>query len=108
MSDELKTYDEDEALKFIRAFIPAEISGKYSDDELLFVIDAIWDYYESKGLLELSADLTDDEELNVSDLTAYVQKALKKDGEIVMDTKDLEFIVKGELAYEESLEVFGD
>lgn len=101
-------YDEDKAVEFIREFLPADIRDKYTDDEILFVVDCIWDYYESKGLLELSADVDDEEELDTSDLTTYVRKALRKDGEIVMDDADLEYIVKGELAYEETLDVFGD
>lgn len=101
-------YDEDQAVKFIRAFIPEEIRDKYTDDEILFVIDTIWDYYESKGLLEVSADADEDDDTDVEALTAYVRKALKKDGEILMDDKDVDQIVKGELAYEETLDVFGD
>lgn len=101
-------YDEDQAVKFIRAFIPEEIRDKYIDDEILFVIDTIWDYYESKGLLEVSADADEDDDTDVEALTAYVRKALKKDGEILMDDKDVDQIVKGELAYEETLDVFGD
>lgn len=101
-------YDEDQAVKFIRAFIPEEIRDKYTDDEILFVIDTIWDYYESKGLLEVSADADEDDDTDVEALTAYVLKELKKDGEILMDDKDVDQIVKGELAYEETLDVFGD
>ena len=108
MADEMLGYDEDKAVDFIRQFLPADIRDKYTDDEILFVVDCIWDYYESKGLLELSSDLDEEEEIDVADLTAYVKKALKKDGEIVMDDADLAYVVKGELAYEETLDVFGD
>ncbi len=108
MSEEMMGYDEDKAVEFIRAFLPAEIRDKYTDDEILFVVDCIWDYYESKGLLELSSDFDEEEQLDIKDLTDYVLKAIKKDGELIMDTADIEYIVKGELAYEESLDVFGD
>lgn len=106
-TDELG-YDEDKAVEFIRKYVPASVSEKYSDDEILFVIDTIWDYYENKGLLEVSADLDQEEELDVQALTAYVAKEVKKDGEILMDPEDLQYIVKAELAYEETLDVFGD
>lgn len=108
MSEENYAYDEDQAVKFIRASLPEEIKDKYTDDEILYVIDCIWDYYESKGLLELNSNLEEEEELNVDELTAYVRKAIKKDDELIMDIDDLSYIVKGELAYEESLDVFGD
>lgn len=104
----MNTYDEDDAVKFIRAFLPEEIRPKYTDDEILLVIDTIWDYYESKGLTSLNNIETEDEELDVKALTEYVERELKKDDEIIMDHADLPFIIKGELEYEESLEAFGD
>ncbi len=105
MSDQLG-YDEDAAVKFIRKLLPAEVSERYDDDEILYVIDIIWDWYEKNGYLSLNSDVTDDEEIDVSKLTAYVKKELKNDGEVLMDPADVDLIVKGELEYEESLEDF--
>lgn len=97
-------YDEDLAIRFIRDAVGKEVSDQYSDDEILYVIDIIWDYYERKGFLKLNAKKTDDEILDEEALTAYVKKELASDGEIVMDPDDLGKIVKAELDYEESLE----
>ena len=108
MADELMAYDEEQAVKFIRSFIPENIRDKYTDDEILLVIDTIWDYYESKGLLEISADADEEDETDVAALSAYVGKELRKDGEVVMDESDINQIVKGELAYEKTLDIFGD
>ena len=108
MADELMAYDEEQAVKFIRSFIPENIRDKYTDDEILLVIDIIWDYYESKGLLEVSADADEEDETDVEALSAYVGKELKKDGEVVMDGSEINQIVKGELAYEKTLDIFGD
>lgn len=105
MSDQLG-YDEDAAVKFIRKLLPADVSEKYDDDEILYVIDIIWDWYEKNGYLSLDADVTEDEELDVAKLTAYVKKELKNDDEIEMDPADVDLIVKGEIEYEESLEEF--
>lgn len=104
----MKSYDEDEAVKFIRAFLPDDIRPKYTDDEILLIIDTIWDWYESKGLTSLENVDSADEELDIDALTAYVKKEIKKDDEMVMDPADIPFIIKGELEYEESLEAFGD
>lgn len=109
MADEIKAYDEDEAVKFIRSFIPEEIKDKYTDDEILFVIDTIWDYYESKGLTSLpSAEEEDEEQVDIDDMAKYVNKEVKKDDELIMDPDDVKFIIKGELAYEETLDIFND
>ena len=90
-------YDEDEAVGFIRASLPASVSEQYSDDEILFVIDAIWEYYDKRGLTSL-------DDLDADDLTAYVKKEIARDKEVMMDPKDVELVVKAELDYEKSLE----
>lgn len=105
MSDELK-YDEDEAVKFIRKTLPADKQDQYTDDEILYVIDIMYDWYEKNGYLDLSDTLTDEEEADIEKLTAYVKKEIKADGEIEMDPADIDLIVKGELEYEETLEDF--
>ncbi|MDE5902383.1 MAG: hypothetical protein K2O78_06925 [Muribaculaceae bacterium] len=103
MSTELE-YDEDRAIAFIRNYVGDEVSAQYSDDEILYVIDIIWDYYERKGFTSLSPKATENGELDESDLLAYVKKELAADREILMDPADLDKIIKGELDYEESLE----
>ena len=70
---ELTRFDEEEAIKFIRATLTPEKNSEIPDDEILYIIDTIWDWYEKNGYLEISADITDEEELNVDALTAYVQ-----------------------------------
>lgn len=105
MSDELK-YDETEAVKFIRQLLPSDKEDQYTDDEILYVIDIMYDWYEKNGYLSLDADVTEEEDADISKLTDYVKKEIKKDGEVEMDPSDIEIIVKGELEYEESLESF--
>lgn len=99
-------FDEDKALEFIRNYIGEKISSQYSDDEILYIIDIIWDYYEKKGYLSLSAVETDEDILDEDDLVAYVKKEIAKDKELIMDPSDIGKIIKGELEYEESLEDF--
>lgn len=103
---ELTRFDEEEAIKFIRATLAPEKNSEIPDDEILYIIDTIWDWYEKNGYLEISADITDEEELNVDALTSYVQKELRKAGELSVTPADVEAIVKAELQYEESIEEF--
>lgn len=100
-------FDEDNAIQFIRAAVGQKISEKYSDDEILFIIDSIWDYYENNGFLSLEMDETDEEILDADDLINYVKKEVANDEELMMDPADVGQIVKAELEYEESLEDVG-
>lgn len=99
-------FDEDAAVKFIRNYVGETVSSQYSDDEILYVIDTIWDYYEKNGMLSLDSDITDDELLDVDKLVTYVRKEVSNDDELEMNSKDIDKIVKAELEYEESLEDF--
>lgn len=105
MSDELK-YDESEAVKFIRKLLPADKQDQYTDDEILYVIDIMYDWYEKNGYLILDMNVTEEEDADIEKLTAYVKKEIARDGEVEMDPSDIDIIVKGELEYEESLEDF--
>lgn len=102
----MTTFDEDEAIKFIRATLPEDKSKQISDDQILYVIDCIWDWYEKNGYLDINADVTDEEELDIDSLTAYVVKELRRARELSVPSEDVEAIVKGELQYEESIENF--
>lgn len=106
---EFKTFDEDEAIKFIRNYMPADKRDLYSDDEILNIIDMIWDYYEDNGLLELPSDDEDDtndeEAQDLPEIMAYVKKMLAKDKLAVVDMDDVHYIVEAELAYEKSIEI---
>ncbi|MDE6717995.1 MAG: hypothetical protein K2J70_07375, partial [Muribaculaceae bacterium] len=99
-------YDEQQAVNFIRQLLPADKQAAYTDDEILYVIDIMYDWYEKNGYLDLSMAVTDEEEADISKLTDYVRKEIARDGEVEMDPDDIDLIVKGELEYEESLEDF--
>ncbi len=97
-------FDEDDAIKFIRNYMPEKIRDLYSDDEILNIIDMIWDYYEQNGLLEISNnDDADDSEPELPEILDYVNRMLKKDKLAVVDTADVHYIVEGELEYEKSI-----
>ena len=103
MSEET-LYDEDNAIAFIRKTLPENVNARYDDDEILYVIDIIWEWYEKNGYLDLNPEVTEEEEHDLTRLTAYVKAQLKKDQEIEMDPADVDLIVKGEIEYEESIE----
>ena len=97
-------YDEDDAIRFIRETLPAQVSERYDDDDILYVIDIIWDWYEKNGYLKIDAGVTEEEELDIAKLSAFVAKEIRKDGEVVRDPGVIFLRVNGELEYEESIE----
>lgn len=99
----MKDYDEQAAIDFIRTKLPANSREEYDDDEILNVIDIIWDYYEENGFLDLDLDDDGPDELSEDDLLAYVKKLIAKDPESPLSVHDVEMIVKAELDYEDSI-----
>lgn len=102
--DEDVKYDEDKAVEFIRKTLTAEVNAEYDDDDILYIIDIIWEWYEKNGYLDLNSEVTEEEEHDLSKLTDYVIAQLKKDKETDMDLTYVGQIVKGEIEYEESIE----
>ncbi len=105
MSEETR-YDEDDAIRFIRATLPENVSAEYGDDDILYVIDLIWEWYERNGYTQIESDVTDSEFEHEVDITAYVQDQLRRDKDFLIDPANVGYIVKGELQYEESIDDF--
>ncbi len=95
-TDNNMEYDEAQAVKFIRDYMPADKRDLYDDDEIINIIDMIWDYYE------------DDQSPELPDIIKYVKKMLAKDKLAVVDVDDVHYIVEGELAYEKSIGALED
>ena len=54
--DDLFDYDEGDSVKFIRNYLPQELKEKFSDDDINYIIDLIYEYYEEKGFMDDEAD----------------------------------------------------
>lgn len=108
MSNEkdLIQYDEDDAVKYIQNYLPQDIKGKYSNDEINYIIDIVYEFYEEKGFMdddsegEILVDIDEDE------IVSYVLKNTKKDKINNFSAEDISFIIQGELAYCESIGIF--
>jgi hypothetical protein len=101
--EEFLPYDDDEAIKFIRNQIPQELKEKFSDDDLNYLIDLIYEFYEEKGFLD---DNDTEVDIDLDELTAYVVKQSKKDKVGVYTEEEISFVVDAEIAYCDSLGVF--
>ena len=87
----MKEFDENEVVGRIRAALPTEASSRYSDDDLLNVVDMIWDYYEEE--VDIVAELND-----------YAKRMLKKDKACQVAPEHLPAIINAELDYEDWLD----
>lgn len=101
-------YDEDDSVKFIRNYLPQELKGKFTDDDINYIVDLIYDFYDAKGYLKEDAGDGNEEEIEIDEeeLIDYVIKNAKKDGVGKFEPEEITFIVQGELAYCDSINMF--
>ena len=106
--EDLLGYDDAASVAFIRNYIPQELKELLSDDDIVYFVDLIYDYYESRGYISDDDDLSDEEPIEVDEdeLVDYVVRNAKKDGVGKFDHDQIRFIVQGELEYCESINLF--
>ena len=97
-------YDEDESVKFIRKSLPEEMQNEFSDDEINYIVDLVYEFYEEKGFLDEDDDK--DIEIDEDELLDYVIKIARKDKIRDFTDEQVEAIVAGELAYCDTLNLF--
>ena len=101
------TYDDNESVKFIKNLLPDDIRKKYNDDDIIYIVDLIYDFYESKGFMDDDIDEEVDDDTQVEfdedELVAYVQNNAIADGMGKYKTEDIALIVQAELDYCESI-----
>ena len=94
-------YDDQDSVNFIQNNLPQELKGKFSDDDITYITDVIYDYFESQGMLDPT--LEEDPEVDIEDLLDYIMKNSKRDG-FKFEREEVLFVVESEFDYEESLD----
>lgn len=108
MSEEkdLIQYDEDDAVKFIQNYLPQELKEKFTNDEINYIIDIVYDFYDEKGFMDEDTDGDALIDIDEDEIVEYVLKSTKKDKINKFTSEEIAFIIQGELAYCDSLGIF--
>ncbi len=106
MSEENKVleYDEEKSLKFIQDHLPEEMKNEFTDDEINYIVDLIYEFYEDKGFLDESDD--SEIEIDEDELLDYIFENAREDEIREYTDEQIEAIVAGELAYCDTLNLF--
>lgn len=106
--DKVLEYDEDESLRFIQENLPEEMKDEFTDDEINYIVDLIYDFYEEKGYLD-DSDEDSEVEIDEDELLEYIYGNTQKNKEIIgreYTDEQIEAIVAGELSYCDTLNLF--
>lgn len=101
--EDLLVYDEDDAVKFILNYMPAENKGKITVDQVEYVLDVVYDYYDENGLID--EDSTEEASIDEEDMFKFILKCSKKD-KIKLSEDDIQLILDGEFEYGKSLGIY--
>ena len=99
-------YDDDEAVRFIQNYLPQDLKGKFSNDDILYILDLVYEYYEPNGLFDDEDDDDKEIEIDEDEVVEYVIKNLKRDKIGRFEPEEVTFIVQGEMEYCDSLDMF--
>ena len=83
---------------YIRERLPQEMKAHFSEDDLLYFIDAIVDYYYTSGILE-SAD--DEIDIDMQQVADALTTQAKKDGQGTFDAAEVVYIVEADMFFQE-------
>lgn len=97
-------FDEQAAIDYIRAHMTDGDLAGVNDDEILNLIDVVFDYYDDHGLLDMSLDEDEEDEADINDMVKYVQKVIAKDKKSPLTPDAVDKMVRLEVEYEESIE----
>lgn len=101
----MKEFDENDAVEMMKAALPEEEKNRYDEDQLINLIDIIWDFYEQNGLLEIDMDDSgdDDDDAILEDLVDYATRMIKKDRNATIAAEHIPLLVEAEIRYEDSI-----
>ncbi|MCF0178867.1 MAG: hypothetical protein HUJ97_01295 [Bacteroidales bacterium] len=69
-------YDVTEEVEYIKKNLPQDAREAFSDDDITYITDVVYDYFESNGFLEEEEEV----EIDMDEITAFVMKNAKRDG----------------------------
>ena len=90
-------------IAFIKNYLPQELKGRFSDEELYYFLDLIVDYYATSGCLDIEPDEEGYINIDQDEIVDYLLKEAKKEGMGEYDPDELLFVVQGEMEYGNSV-----
>ena len=90
-------FDDQECIDFILNLIPEEDRGNMTEDDIHYVLDVIFEYYDQAGLID-EDDTASEGVIDENEEFEFVKKAVKKDG-IQLTDQQIQLILDGEFEY---------
>lgn len=96
--------DDEKTIEYIKSYLPQDLKGKFSDDELYYFLDVMDEYYANSGILDADPDEEGFIDIDLDKVVDFIIKEAKKDGIGEFEHDDILFVVQGEMEYADSLD----
>lgn len=99
-------YDDDAAIVFIMKRLPEELKASIQEDDVQYLLDVMYEFYEDNHLLDEETDET--VEIAEEELIQYILKTCKKDSICVdkFTEETVQVLLDIEYEYSKSLGVY--
>jgi hypothetical protein len=99
--DEELLRDQEENVReiaYIREQLPSDLKEQYNDEQMVWILDNIAEYFFASGILE-----TDDDEVDVDidEISAYLCRQAEDEGRPRLLADEVRFVVEADLDYQE-------
>lgn len=101
--EELRLDDEENAreAEYILSSIPAEIREKFTTDDILYMMDAIVEYYYTSGVLDADADSDGFIDIDLQKVADYVCRKAAEDKRGCYDPDEIFFVAQADMDFQE-------
>lgn len=99
----LEDADDEKTVEFIKNYLPQELKGRFTDDELYYFLDVMVDYYSSSGCLDVEPDAEGYINIDQDEIVDYIIREAKKDNIGEYTQEEILWVVQGEMEYGNSL-----
>ena len=83
---------------FIREQLPSDLKEKYSDSQLLWMLDTIATYFYESGVLDSDDDEVD---IDMEKVAQYLCQQAQSEGQKPLEADEVRFVVEADLDFQE-------
>lgn len=98
MADQAVSYNESEAIQFIHGNISEPLRKKYDTDDLAYILDFVYEYYES-----IENEQSEGDTVNLPEMLEFVNKSMEQSNLKLLEEKELEEVLVADNDYMDSI-----
>jgi len=100
IDDELLLDDQENQreIAFIREQLPQELKERYTDEQMLWMLDALVSYYYESGILESNDDEVD---IDLEQVAQHLCRQAANEGLPALQADEVRFVVEADLDFQE-------